>query len=242
METSDLDTDNGAPSSVKGTTQIKRSDSPTPSCVSMKSDDSMAHPPDFKDGDSSSVHRATDEWKSVFIMLLGHYEYLVMPFGLINAPTVFQQLISEVLRETLIRYTFVYLDDILIFSSLLEEHVVHVPLVLQLEKSQFHVTIILFLGCVVSQGRLHMDLAKIRIVIEWPQPTSVRLVQCFLGFADFFRCFIRNFSTQAAPLSALTKKTLARFKWTREAQKAFETLKGRLTSVPVLCMPDPEAR
>ncbi|MCJ8732691.1 hypothetical protein PDJAM_G00214120 [Pangasius djambal] len=196
--------------------------------------------------------RAGDEWKTAFIMPSGHYEYLLMPFGLMNAPAVFQRFINEVLQETLNHYAFVYLDDILIFSSLLEEHVVHVGRVLQLllqnhlyvklEKSQFHVTTISFLGFVVSQGRLSMDPDKVKAVTQWPQPTSVQLVQRFLGFANFFRRFIWDFSTLAAPLSALTKKTQAGFKWTREAQQAFETLKKKLTTAPVLHMPDPEAQ
>lgn len=107
-----------------------------------------------------------------------------MPFGLTNAPAVFQRFINEVLREMLNLYAFVYLDDILIFSASLPEHITHVCRVLQLiqqnylyvklEKSQFHTTFTSFLGFVVSRGHLQMDPAKIRAVISWPRPKSLR--------------------------------------------------------------------
>ncbi|KAI4900897.1 hypothetical protein NFI96_007222 [Prochilodus magdalenae] len=193
--------------------------------------------------------REGDEWKTAFITPSGHYEYLVMPFGLMNAPAVFQRYINEVLREALDRYAFVYLDDILIFSRSVDEHIEHVRRVLQLllenhlyvklEKSLFHARSVAFLGFVVSQGRLSMDPEKTKAVMDWPRPTSVRLVQRFLGFANFFRRFVRNFSIIAAPLTALTKKGEG-FQWTQEAQKAFLELKCRLSTAPVLHLPNPE--
>ncbi|XP_062872115.1 uncharacterized protein si:ch211-207e14.4 [Trichomycterus rosablanca] len=139
-----------------------------------------------------------------------------------NAPAVFQHFINEALREALDRYVYVYLDDILIFSRSIEEHVRHVRRVLQLlldhhlfvklEKSVFHTPSVSFLGFIVSQGVLRMDPVKIKSVEDWPTPSSVRHVQRFLGFANFFRRFIRNFSSVAAPLTALTGK--GPFKWT----------------------------
>ncbi|KAI4890447.1 hypothetical protein NFI96_003606 [Prochilodus magdalenae] len=195
--------------------------------------------------------RQGDEWKTAFITPSGHYEYRVMPFGLMNAPAVFQRFINEVLREALDRYAYVYLDDILIFSRTREEHVGHVRRVLQLllesrlyvklEKSEFHVPRVSFLGFIVSKGTLAMDPAKIRAVQDWPRPSSLKEVQRFLGFANFFRRFIRNFSAVAAPLTALTGKTSGRFRWTVEAQQAFEELTRCLTTAPVLQLPDPRA-
>ncbi|KAI4887112.1 hypothetical protein NFI96_003142 [Prochilodus magdalenae] len=145
-----------------------------------------------------------------------------------------------------------YLDDILIFSRTCKEHVGHVRRVLQLllesrlymklEKSEFHVPKVSFLGFIVSKGTLAMDPAKIRAVQDWPRPSSLKKVQqWFLGFANFFLRFVRNFSTVAAPLTALTRKTPGRFRWTVEAQQAFEELTRCLTTAPVLQLPDPRA-
>ncbi len=180
----------------------------------------------------------------------GHYEYQVMPFGLVNAPAVFQALINDVLSDMLNRFVFVYLDDILIFSKNLQEHVQHVRLVLKqllrnhlfvkLEKSEFHVQEVSFLGFIVSKGHIQMDPAKTQAVRDWPRPTSAKQVQRFLGFSNFYRRFIRNFSAIAAPLTALTRKNVKGFQWTEEAEKALCKLKDRFTSAPVLTIPDPE--
>ncbi len=173
-----------------------------------------------------------------------------MPFGLVNAPAVFQALINDVLRDMLNRFVFVYLDDILIFSKNLQEHVQHVRLVLKqllgnylfvkLEKSEFHVQEVSFLGFIVSKGHIQMDPAKTQAVRDWPRPTSAKQVQRFLGFSNFYRSFIRNFSAIAAPLTALTRKNIKGFQWTEEAEKALCRLKDRFTSAPVLTIPDPE--
>ncbi|KAI4879275.1 hypothetical protein NFI96_004802 [Prochilodus magdalenae] len=185
--------------------------------------------------------RQGDEWKTAFITPTGHYEYLVMPFGLMNAPAVFQRLISEVLHEALGLCVFVYLNDILIFSRTTMDHVSHVCRVLQLllenhlyvklEKSQFHVPSVQFLGFVVSRGSLAMDPSKLKAVAEWSRPTLLRLVQPLS---------IRGFGSVAAALTALTRKQPGPFRWTDAAQKAFEELKWRLTAVPILHLPDPE--
>ncbi|KAL2077728.1 hypothetical protein ACEWY4_027232 [Coilia grayii] len=149
--------------------------------------------------------REGDEWKTAFNTPSGHYEYLVLPFGLTNAPAVFQALVNDVLRDMLNRFVFVFLDDILIFSKSQSEHQIHVRAVLQrllenrlfvkAEKCEFHRNTISFLGFVVSAGTLQMDLRKIRAVVEWPRPSTRRELQRFLGFANFYRRFIRNYST-----------------------------------------------
>lgn len=194
--------------------------------------------------------RAGDEWKTAFNTPMGHYEYKVMPFGLVNAPAVFQALINDVLRDMLNRFVFVYLDDILIFSKDLQEHVQHVRLVLQqllrkhlfikLEKSEFHVQEVSFLGFIVSKGQIQMDTAKTKAVKDWPQHTSIKQVQRFLGFSHIYHKFIRNFSAIAAPLTTLTRKNNKGFQWTDEAEKAFCKLKDRFTSAPILTIPYPE--
>ncbi|XP_071210165.1 uncharacterized protein [Salvelinus alpinus] len=188
-----------------------------------------------------------DEWKTAFNTPTGHYEYLVMPFGLTNAPAVFQALINDVLRDMLNIFVFVYLDDILIFSSSLQEHTKHVRQVLKRlldshlyvkpEKCEFHSSRVQFLGFVVEPGRVQMDPKKVGAVADWPTPKSVKEVQRFLGFTNFYRKFIKNFSSVAAPLSALTKGGNTRFLWGREAETAFQGLKQRILSAPILTLP-----
>ena len=193
--------------------------------------------------------REGDEWKTAFNTPRGHYEYLVMPFGLTNAPAVFQALVNDVLRDVINLNVFVYLDDILVFSETREEHVAHVRLVLQrllenrlyakAEKCEFHRSTVQFLGFVVSRGRIAMDPSKTEAVTSWPTPTNRRELQRFLGFSNFYRRFIRGFSSTARPLTALTS-TKVPFHWTPEANAAFAALKTRFSTAPILVMPDPE--
>ena len=192
--------------------------------------------------------REGDEWKTAFNTPSGHYEYLVMPFGLSNAPAVFQALVNDVLRDMLNRYVFVYLDDILIFSPDEDTHVRHVHQVLQrllthqlfvkAEKCEFHVSSVAFLGFIVSQDNIQMDPAKVSAVTEWATPTSRKHLQRFLGFANFYRRFIRNFSTIASPLHNLTSSNM-KFQWSLPAERAFQKLKETFTTAPVLTLPDP---
>uniref|UniRef100_A0A3B3H296 Gypsy retrotransposon integrase-like protein 1 n=1 Tax=Oryzias latipes TaxID=8090 RepID=A0A3B3H296_ORYLA len=192
--------------------------------------------------------REGDEWKTGFNTPRGHYEYRVMPFGLTNAPAVFQAMINDVLRDFLDHFVYVYLDDILIYSPDLDSHVSHVSAVLQrlldnhlyvkAEKSEFHVSTVTFLGFVVSAGAVKMDPAKVSAVRDWPTPDSRKKLQQFLGFANFYRRFIRGFSSIAAPLHALTSPRV-QYRWTPAAETAFRALKRRFTSAPLLIMPDP---
>ncbi|KAI3367960.1 hypothetical protein L3Q82_026230, partial [Scortum barcoo] len=175
-------------------------------------------------------------------------EYLVMPFGLTNAPAVFQALINDVLRDFLNRFVFVYLDDILIYSRNLPDHQLHVRQVLQRllenrlfvkkEKCEFHASQVDFLGFIIKEGCVQADPAKVRAVAEWPIPTNRKLLQRFLGFANFYRRFIRNYSQEAAPLTALTSPSRP-FVWSEEAEKAFNRLRTLFTTAPVLVQPDP---
>jgi len=192
--------------------------------------------------------REGDEWKTAFNTSSGHYEYLVMPFGLTNAPAVFQALVNDVLRDMLDRYVFVYLDDILIFSKTLKEHIHHVQTVLQrllenslfvkTEKCEFHTSSVAFLGYIVGQGSVEMDPSKVSAVTSWRVPDSRKELQRFLGFANFYRRFIRGYSTVAAPLTALTSSKVT-FRWSPAAEEAFQDLKRRFTSAPILQVPDP---
>ncbi len=147
--------------------------------------------------------RQGDEWKTAFNTPRGHFEYLVMPFGLSNSPAVFQALVNDVLRDMVDQFIYVYLDDILIFSTSLQEHVQHVRRVLQrllenglfvkAEKCEFHAQSVPFLGHIVSAEGIRMDPEKIKAVVEWPSPDSRKALQRFLGFANFYRRFYSQF-------------------------------------------------
>ncbi|KAL0194835.1 hypothetical protein M9458_008407, partial [Cirrhinus mrigala] len=193
--------------------------------------------------------REGDELKTAFITPTGHYETLVMPFGLCNSPAAFQHFINDVLRDTLGRWCYAYLDDILIYSKTLEEHTQHVRTVLQrllahqlfckLEKCAFRQHTTTFLGFVISVQGVAMDPQKLEAVRSWTLPTSLKQLQHFLGFANFYRRFIRGFSSTAAPLTTLTKPSRGEFRLTPEAIQAFRTLCHQFTSALVLIHPDP---
>lgn len=153
---------------------------------------------------------------------------------MVNAPAVFQALVNDVLRDMLNIFVFVYLDDILIFSPSFQVHVQHVRRVLQrllenrlfveAEKCTFHASSVTFLGSVISAEGISMDTAKVQAVASWPVPDSRVSLQRFLGFSNFYRRFIRNFSQVAAPLTALTS-VKSSFRWSESAQEAFDRLK-----------------
>ncbi|KAL0159635.1 hypothetical protein M9458_043360, partial [Cirrhinus mrigala] len=192
--------------------------------------------------------REGDEWKTAFITPTGHYETLVMPFGLCNSPSVFQQFINDVLRDMLGRWCNAYLDDILVYSKTLEEHTQHVRAVLRrllahqlyckLEKCAFHQHTTTFLGFVISSQGVAMDPQKLEVVRSWPLPTSLKQLQRFLGFANFYQRFIQGFSATAAPLTALTKPSRGEFQLTPEAIQAFKKLCLLFTTAPVLIHPN----
>eukprot|EP00833_Pecoramyces_ruminatium_P011005 jgi/Orpsp1_1/1185037/evm.model.c7180000092080.1 len=192
--------------------------------------------------------RKGDEYKTAFRTRRGQYEYLVMPFGLTNAPAVFQRFINFVLSDFINDFVVVYLDDILIYSRSLEEHRIHVKKVLgalrenqltvKLEKCVFHVTEIEFLGHVISGQSIKTDPKKIESVAKWPEPKNLKQVQSFLGFCNYYRRFIKNFSSVANPLFKLTRKNVV-FSWDDGCKQAFNTLKTLLTTAPVLLLPEP---
>ena len=188
-----------------------------------------------------------DEHKTAFRCRYGHYEYLVMPFGLANAPSIFMRLIQQALSEYLDIFAVVYLDDILVYSRNVTDHVPHVRLVLaslrkfqlyaKLEKCDFHQESIEFLGYIISKDGFRMAPSKVKSIAEWPTPMSVKQVQSFLGLANFYRIFIKNFSKICRPLTELTKKD-HNFQWGSEEKDAFAVLKSAIMSEPVLAHPD----
>jgi hypothetical protein len=166
-----------------------------------------------------------------------------MPFGLTNAPAVFQHMMNDTFREYLDHFVVIYLDDILIYSVDEKEHDKHVRLVLEklrekglfakLEKCEFDQSQVEFLDYIITAKGIEMDPKKIDTITSWMPPTTCREVQRFLGFANFYRQFIKDFSRLATPLYKLTQKDRD-FIWTKEAQNAFETLKLAFTSAPTL--------
>jgi transposase InsO family protein len=173
----------------------------------------------------------------------GAYKFKVLPFGLTNGPATFQRYINDVLMGYLDEFCSAYIDDILIYSDNLEEHKIHVRRVLDrlrkaglqadIDKCEFHVTKTKFLGFVIGSDGIAVDPEKVEAVSKWKQPESVRGVQSFLGFCNFYRRFVERYSLIAKPLTNLTKKEVP-FKWTEECQHAFDTLKYRLLHAPVL--------
>ncbi|XP_078518423.1 LOW QUALITY PROTEIN: retrotransposon-like protein 1 [Lissotriton helveticus] len=189
-----------------------------------------------------------DEWKMAFRTRFGLFEYQVMPFGLCNAPAAFQHFVNDILREFLDRFAVVYIDDILIFSKNMEEHVSHVRTILEcllknqlyvkLEKCVFHTTKVEFLGFILSPDGVSMDESKLKAIRDWPAPSTVKEIQSFLGFANFYRRFIQNFSEKVSPITRLLRKK-EKFVWGSEAEGAFQFLKESFISAPILQHPDP---
>ncbi|KAH7621093.1 putative Transposon Tf2-9 polyprotein [Nannochloris sp. 'desiccata'] len=184
-----------------------------------------------------------DVTKTAFTTTFGLYEFLVMPFGLSNAPATFSRLMMEIFKDYLYDFVLVYLDDILIFSKDEEEHEKHVRLVLdrlkehnliaKLSKCSFFQAEVEYLGFVVSGNGVKMAEDKVRAVLEWPTPSNATEVRGFLGLTGYYRHFIKHYAHIAAPLNELTKKSL-RFLWTPLHTHAFEELKKSVTSSPVL--------
>ena len=184
-----------------------------------------------------------EEWKTAFRTRYGLYEYLVMPFGLANAPSSFQNFINDILHGMLDEFCTAYIDDILIYSNSKKEYQTHIRKVLaalqkiglqaNIDKCEFHVTKISYLGLIISTKGICMDPKKVEAVQNWETSTCVRDVQAFIEFENFYRHFIRAFSDVVRPMIATTKKNTT-FHWTPEYQRSFEMLKKHFTTAPIL--------
>ena len=189
--------------------------------------------------------------KSAFVTHQGLYEFRVMPFGLKNAPAVFQRLMQKVLTglnpETGPDFVAIYLDDILVFSETFEAHLLHLRQVLERfkvaglklkpSKCHFFSQTVEYLGHLVTPREILPNPNRVSAIKEFPAPKSVKEVRQFLGLGSYYRRFIRNFAEIAHPLHLLTQKD-AIFQWSPECQKAFQQLKDALVSPPVLAYPD----
>jgi hypothetical protein len=201
---------------------------------------------DLRSGYHQLKIRREDISKMAFRTRYGHYKYVVMPFGLANAPAAFMDLMNWVFHDFLDQFVVVFIDDILIYSKSLEEHEDHLRRVLQrlrekrlyakFSKCEFWLDKVIFLGHVVSRDGISVDPRKVEAVVNWERPTNVHEIRSFLGLASYYRRFVEGFSKLSGPLTALTRKN-ARFLWTDECEQSFQELKRRLVTAPVLTLP-----
>ena len=202
---------------------------------------------DLASGYHQIAVKASDIPKTAFRTQRGQFEFIVMPFGVTNAPATFQRLMNNIFKEELDAFVLVYLDDILIFSQTLQEHIGHIRQALEklrtaklyarLHKCSFFQKRVEYLGFDVSAQGVQPSPEKVRTIVEWPRPQSVKDVRSFLGLAGFYRRFIKQFSLKARPLTDLTKDKIT-WQWTDKEENAFCNLKRSLVIAPVLRMPN----
>lgn len=181
--------------------------------------------------------------KTAFVTPDGQYEYTRMPFGLANAPAVFQRVMHKVLAR--VKYVIIYMDDILIPAASFEEGLSRLEevltilqqsgLTLKKQKCNFFQESIEFLGFEISEEGIKPGLLKVQAVSKFPSPTNQHDVRRFLGLASFFRRFVKGFALTARPLTSLLRKDTA-WRWTSVEETAFDTLKLHLTERPVLAL------
>jgi hypothetical protein len=189
---------------------------------------------DLRSGYHQLKIRESDIPKTAFHTRYGLYEYTVMSFGLTNALAYFMHLMNKVFMEYLDRFIVVFIDDILVFSKMMEEHEEHLRLVLEklwsnqlyakFNKCEFWLTEVAFLEHVISAGGVSVDPGKVKDVLNWMPPATVSEIRSFLGLAGYYRQFIKDFSKIAKPMTKLLEKNKA-FEWTKECQASFEELK-----------------
>jgi hypothetical protein len=204
---------------------------------------------DLRSGYHQIKIRASDIPKTAFITRYGLYKYTIMSFGLTNALAYFMYLMNKVFMEYLDKFMVVFIDDILIFSKNEEEHSEHLRLVLQklrenqlyakLNKCEFWLKEVSFLGHIISEAGISVDPSKVKDVLSWNTPQNVLDIRSFLGLAGYYRRFIDGFSKISKPMIELLEKSKT-FEWTPRREASFQELKKRLTTAPILTMPDME--
>ncbi|GJU12770.1 putative reverse transcriptase domain-containing protein [Tanacetum coccineum] len=202
---------------------------------------------DLRSGYHQLRVREEDIPKTAFRTRYGHYEFQVMSFGLTNAPAVFMDLMNRVCKPYLDKFVIVFIDDILIYSKNKQEHAEHLKLILELlkkeqlyakfSKCEFWIPKVQFLGHVIDSQGIHVDPAKIESVKDWASPKSATEIRQFLGLAGYYRRFIEGFSKIAKPMTKLTQKKI-KFEWSDKAEAAFQLIKQKLCSAPILALPE----
>jgi hypothetical protein len=202
---------------------------------------------DLRSGYHQIKIRPCDIPKTAFSTRYGLYEYLVMSFGLNNAPAYFMYLMNSVFMTELDKFVVVFIDDILIYSKNDEEHAGHLRIVLQrlrdhklyakFSKCEFWLDSVKFLGHTISKEGISVDASKVQEVMDWKPPKTVHQIRSFLGLAGYYRRFIPDFSRIAKSMTELLKKGV-KFVWSEDCEKAFHTLRQHLTTAPVLVQPD----
>jgi hypothetical protein len=194
---------------------------------------------DLRSGYHQIKIRPCDIPKTAFSTRYGLYEYLVMSFGLTNAPAYFMYLMNSVFMTELDKFIVVFIDDILVYSKNEEEHAEHLRIVLQhlrghklyakFSKCEFWLDSVKFLGHTISNEGISVDPSKVQEVMDWKPPKSVHQIRSFLGLAGYYRRFVPDFSRTAKPMTELLKKGV-KFVWDEKCENAFQTLKQYLTS------------
>ncbi|GJU57201.1 putative reverse transcriptase domain-containing protein [Tanacetum coccineum] len=188
-----------------------------------------------------------DILKTAFRTRYSHCKFQVMPFGLTNAPVVFMDLMNRVCKPYLDKFVIVFIDDILIYLKNKQEHEEHLKLILELlkkeelyakfSKCEFWIPKVQFLGHVIDSQGIHVDPAKIESIKDWASPKSPTEIRQFLGLAGYYRRFIEGFSKIAKPMTKLTQKKV-KFEWGDKQETAFQLLKQKLCSAPILALPE----
>ena len=204
---------------------------------------------DLRSGYFQVMMEEEDRQKTSFVTRSGLYQFEVMPFGVTNGPATFQRLMDLTMSGLNYQICLVYLDDIILMSATVEEHLERLKLILDRlrsaglklkpSKCKLLQKTISFLGHVVSKNGVATDPEKVQAVADWPVPTNVTEVRSFLGLCSYYRRFVRDFACVAGPLHALTGK-YAKFEWNEECDRSFLELKHRLVSSPILAMPQDE--
>ncbi|KAL0289871.1 UNVERIFIED_CONTAM: Retrovirus-related Pol polyprotein from transposon [Sesamum angustifolium] len=188
----------------------------------------------------------SDIHKTAFRMVDGHFEFLVMPFGLSNAPSMFQAMMNDIFRPLLRSFILVFFNDILVYSRDWPSHLLHLRQVLQVlsdhclfakfPKCLFGVDFVDYLGHTISPDGLAADSSKLRVIADWPALSSFMALHRFLGIIGYYRRFVRNYASIAAPLSDLLKQSS--FSWPLAAAAAFLALRAALLVIPTLRLLD----
>ncbi|WVZ76613.1 hypothetical protein U9M48_024576 [Paspalum notatum var. saurae] len=202
---------------------------------------------DLRSGYYQIKIREEDIPKTAFSTRYGLYEYLIMSFGLTNALAFFMCMMNSVFMNELDKFVVVFLDDILIYSKDEKEHKEHLRIVLtrlrehklyaKFSKCAFWLKEVGFLGHILSEKGVAVDPSKVECVLNWNQPETITEIRSFLDLAGYYRCFIKDFSKTAKPMTSLAKKN-DKYTWNPNCEEAFQSLKKSLTTAPVLAQLD----